>query len=67
MKQQHLCGKQLEVGFFVSHGETILDVVDPDTGAQVYDRCPECGEEVNEGVLFPIDIFLEVYAEMAEA
>jgi hypothetical protein len=62
---QHICSKMIHVAFFDSHGEIILDMQDPDTGQQI-DHCPECGEEITQGMLFSLDFFPEVYAEMAE-
>lgn len=64
---QHLCGKMINVAAFQSHGETILDMTDADTGKQINDKCPECGETIYENMLFSMDFFPEVYAEMAEA
>jgi hypothetical protein len=49
-----------------SHGETILDISDQQTGEQL-EKCPECGGEFTEETLFPLDFFPEVFAEMAEA
>jgi hypothetical protein len=57
----------VNVEAFHSHGETILDMVDTETGQQINDRCPECGEGISDETLFPLDFFPEVYAEMAEA
>ena len=66
IRQQHLCGKLVNVEAFQSHGETILSVTDPESG-QPLERCPECGEEFFENTLFPLDIFPEVFAELAES
>lgn len=64
--QQHLCGQFVHVQAFQSHGETLLDVTDPATGAQLA-VCPECGEEFFEETLFPLDFFPEAFAELAES
>ncbi len=62
---QHLCGQMINVEAFQSHGETLLSLEDPETG-QPLERCPECGEVPADETLFPLDFFLEVYAELAE-
>ena len=61
---QHICSEIVNAEAFQSHGETILYVEDL-TGKQI-EYCPGCGELIAEGMLFPLDIFPEVYAEMAE-
>lgn len=63
---QHLCGQMINVEKFQSHGETILSFENPATGEQI-ERCPECGEVISEEMLFPLDMFPEVYAEMADS
>lgn len=63
---QHVCGRMVNVDFFDSHGEIILDLTDPEDGAQIR-ACLECGEVIEQGCLFPLDFFPEVFAEMAES
>lgn len=62
---QHLCSQLINVEAFQSHGETILYLEDPRTRQQI-ERCPECGEEIFENTLFPLDICPARFAEMAE-
>lgn len=64
-EQQHLCGQLINVEAFQSHGETILYLEDPRTRQQI-EHCPECGEEIFENTLFPLDICPAWFAEMAE-
>jgi hypothetical protein len=56
----------VDVTAFQSHGETILDLVDHDTGAQLSaDRCVECGEDVFENTLFALDYDLEPFTDLS--
>ncbi len=61
---QHLCGHVVDARVWITHGETILDVSDPESGLPIT-ICPECGEEFFENTLFPLDIFPELAALMA--